>query len=157
MFVNTVVPEGSILDVGPGAGKYGKMLSNPKRFVDGVEIFEPYVEKFGLRKVYRKIFVKNICQFDCGEKEYDLAIFGDILEHLSIDDAKAVLAKFEKKMIPALVLVPYSYEQEAINGNDHEEHLQPDLTEEIFHKRYPGFTRIFGNTYQGVFFKGRNK
>lgn len=157
MFVDTVLPKGAILDIGPGAGKFGKLLSSPDRPVDGVEVFGPYVDRYRLREIYRRVVVEDVRNFRCGFREYDLVILGDILEHLTVEDAQAVLAYFEEQGISTIVLVPYNYEQGPSHGNDHEEHLQPDLTEEVFHARYPGFRKLFGNHYQGVFFKPAQK
>ncbi len=38
-----------------------------------------------------------------------------------------------------LLVVPYLCKQGAYRGVESERHLQPDLTPEIFNKRYPGF------------------
>ena len=45
-----------ILDVGCGSGTYAKMFLN-KHFT-GIEIWEPYVEKFGLRGFYKDLYIQ---------------------------------------------------------------------------------------------------
>ncbi len=68
-----------MLDVGPGAGTYGLLLG-PYFSMDGLEIHEPYVDKFKLNSVYNKIIIGNILAFDF--TGYDYIIMGDILEHI---------------------------------------------------------------------------
>lgn len=142
-----------ILDVGPGAGKWGVLLKDPSRVVDAVEIFFPYVSHFGLTLLYNHIFVGDILQFPLKKRQYDLAILGDVLEHLSVENAQKLLGTFRKNHIPVLITVPYLYPHPAAYGNPWEEHLQPDLTEEIFNERYPGFKLLYGNEQQGIYFR----
>ncbi len=44
-----------ILDVGPGIGTYGMNLSDLN--IDAIEIHEPYVEQYGIRKYYGNVFI----------------------------------------------------------------------------------------------------
>lgn len=152
-FVSTLPNVWRVLDIGPGRGKFGKILKKPYRTIDAIEIFEPYVDQFGLRDIYDKIEVGNICDYHFTDRQYDLAIMGDILEHLSIENAQKVLAEFERNRIPVLVLIPYNYVQGEAYGNIHETHLQPDLTEELFFSRYKGFEKLFSNEVYAVFYK----
>ena len=153
-FVHRILPDrGTILDVGPGAGKYGKMFQN-KYFIDGCEIFNPYIFQYGLENIYRKVYNEDICTFSFPRATYDLVILGDILEHIEVAPAQALVKRLNEDLKASLlILVPYGYHQGVSHGNIHEIHEQPDLTEKIFHERYPGFTKIFGNDKQGVFFK----
>jgi 2-polyprenyl-3-methyl-5-hydroxy-6-metoxy-1,4-benzoquinol methylase len=131
-----------ILDVGPGIGKYARLLRAGHPNLDAVEIFAPYVEMFGLRALYRSVFIGDVRTFDL--TPYSMVIIGDVLEHLSIGDARAVLARCRR----ALVQVPYLYPQGTIYDNPAETHLQPDLTEKVMAERYPELTPLF--VYQGV-------
>lgn len=145
---------GAILDVGPGAGKWGNIAK--KHFpmgIDAVEIFQPYIDNFGLDKIYRNVWNANIlnCQWEPGE--YELVILGDVLEHLAIEDAQGLLEYIAGTGAYALIMVPYVYSQGACYDNDYETHLQDDLTEQIMLERYPGSIKIFGNERQGVFLR----
>jgi hypothetical protein len=73
----------TILDVGPGSGIYSTLarMTRPDIFIDCVEIYEPYVERFGLHLKYRTIIVGSI--LDVEIEDYDLIILGDVLEHLT--------------------------------------------------------------------------
>lgn len=152
-FVTSKIPAGSrILDIGTGAGKYGKMFGG-QYHVDGIEVFTPSIEKFGLKAIYKNIFNEDARTFDYSREKYDLVIMGDVLEHLTVADATQLIAKVQATGAKLLILVPWEYEQDALYGNDAEIHHQPDLTKAVFEARYPGFTMVKGDRKQGIFFK----
>ena len=130
-------PESTILDVGAGDGKWRNLL--PEYSMDAVEIFSPNAH--AIRHMYGTVYETNIVNLDY--RPYDLIIFGDVIEHLSIDDAQKVLQTAEKKCTDMIVAVPFLYPQDEIYGNPWERHIQDDLTDAIFHKRYPGFEVLF--------------
>lgn len=129
-----------ILDVGAGCGTYRWYLGSGYN-MDAVEVWPEAID--GLKEMYRNVFQEDIRTFEY-KQNYDLIIFGDILEHLSVEDAKRVLNEAKKHSKHILIAVPYQYEQDALYGNEAEIHLQPDLTHKIFKERYPGFDLIFG-------------
>ena len=145
------IPLGSkILDVGAGSGTY-RWYFGCGYEMDGVEVFPESIEH--LRYWYNEVYEKDIRDF-VYQKQYDLIIFGDILEHLSIEDAQRVLKEAEKHGKYILVAVPYNFEQGELYGNIHEVHLQPDLTHEKFKQRYPGYKLLFGDyKYYGYYIK----
>jgi len=122
----------TVLDVGPGVGTYAKLL-NEYRNMDAVEIWEPYIEEYGLRAIYRNIYIANIVEFDF--EWYDLIIMGDVLEHLTVEDAQNVITKIVPRCKELLVGVPYECPQTG-RINKYERHMQPDLTPELFENRY---------------------
>lgn len=70
-------------------------------------------------------------------------IFGDVLEHMTVEEAQKVIAYAKEHCNQMLIAVPFLWEQGAIRGNPNEVHIQPDLTPELFNERYPGFKPIF--------------
>ena len=122
-----------ILDIGVGAGIYRDLL--PDYNIDGIEIYKKYINDFKLESRYNHIFNEDAVNFNYNKK-YCLAIMGDVLEHLKISDAKLILNKLVENEISIIVQVPYLYEQGEYDGNTHEIHIQPDLTHEVFIKRY---------------------
>ena len=124
-----------ILDVGAGMGKYSDML--PNYTLDGVEIFEPFVEQYNLHSKYRNIYICHIADFSFEQYQYDLVIFGAVLEHLSIHEAQTVLKSVHTGGAKSFVTVPYLYPQGELCNNIYETHLQPDLTPNTMAKRYP--------------------
>jgi len=142
-----------ILDVGPGSGTYANLL--PKVPMDAVEIYAPYVEKFELTKKYTNVFVCDIMDFDFSE--YHLLILGDVLEHLSVENAQKLLEKIENnrpKLVAkqlCVVAIPYRFIQGEYEGNSHETHIQDDLTPEIVKSRYPMLKFLWGDENYGYF------
>ena len=121
----------SILDVGACDGKWAKLL--PDYTMDAVEIWKPSCTV--IRPLYRNVFCKDISEFNYNF--YDLVIFGDVIEHMTVDKAKQVIMYAYERCRDMIVSVPFLYPQGEVDGNPWQAHLQPDLTAEIFAKRYP--------------------
>lgn len=128
------------LDVGAGDGKWANML-NDYLIMDAVEAFPPNVVNYQLTKKYRNTNITDIRTFKYNW--YDLVIFGDVIEHLSVEDAQKVINYAADRCRNILIAVPFEYKQGAIYGNPYEVHIQDDLTPELFNKRYPGFVPIY--------------
>lgn len=130
----------SCLDVGACDGEYWNLL-NDHLVMDAVEVFIPNIERNHLIEKYNIVHPVNIVGFEYDF--YDVIIFGDIIEHLTVKDAQAVLeyAKSHSNMV--IVAVPFLYKQGPIYGNPYEEHIQFDLTDEVFRERYSGFKLAF--------------
>jgi hypothetical protein len=142
--------DAEILDVGAGWGKYRNLLPDYPS-VDAVEVWSPYVDAEHLHERYRHVMVTDVtCLAPDILYEYDAVIFGDVLEHLSVANAKVVL----KLCRTALVVVPFEYEQDAEEGgNPYEAHLQPELTEALVIERYPELESMEIEWRDGVPFK----
>lgn len=129
----------SILDVGACDGKWRDLL-NEYPNMDAVEIYKPNITNYKLEDKYRKVFNANIIELEYGH--YDLIIFGDVIEHMTVADAKKVLKYAERHCEDYVIGVPFQYKQDAIYGNAFERHIQDDLTKEIFFERYPNTEMI---------------
>ena len=150
VYLKNLLPKNSIvLDVGPGAGVYYNLLGDYFQ-MEAVEIFAPNIQQEKLREKYTQVYHADIRDFDLPHI-YDLIIMGDVLEHLSIEDAQIVLEKLKANTEYLLVAVPYKLPQGELYGNKAEIHLQPDLTIESFDELYPGFARIYGNDAYGYY------
>ena len=139
------------LDVGACDGKWGLLL-NDYLIMDGVEIYKPNIEKHMLWNIYRKVF-------DCDIKEltynqYDLIIFGDVLEHMSVEDAQKVLEYAWPRCRDLIVAVPYQWVNRSHYGNPWEVHIQDDLTPENVLERYPKLKPLFIYERYGYYTKG---
>lgn len=137
-----------VLDVGAGAGRYGRALQN-HFYIDAVEIYEPYIEEFNLRDVYNHVYNINILAFDFSP--YDYIIMGDILEHIPKYEAINLVARINSAGKKCLIAVPYLYEQGEYAGNIYETHHQPDLTHEIFLERYPSMYLLYKDEGYGYY------
>jgi 16S rRNA A1518/A1519 N6-dimethyltransferase RsmA/KsgA/DIM1 with predicted DNA glycosylase/AP lyase activity len=125
----------TVLDVGCGQGDYYEMLKDHFNSIDAVEIWEPYITQFDLKNKYRNLYNIDIMKFDFDY--YDIIILGDIIEHLSREDAVTLLNKITHKCKELIVVVPYYLPQEIVNDNIYERHLQPDLDDQIMEDYYP--------------------
>lgn len=116
----------TVVDVGPGRGTYsilGRHLIWAARWV-GVEVYEPYVDRFLLGELYDDIVIADIRDWKPeGLTDYAI-IFGDILEHLPRADAVDVLTWHMDRASEIHVSVPIVHSpQDACYGNDAEAHL----------------------------------
>ena len=123
--------ESTVLDVGACDGLWRRLL--PEYTMDAVEAYAPNVARL---TGYRNTIQADI--MDYRFKWYDLIIFGDVLEHLTVEDAQALLKYSFPRCRDMIVAVPFLYPQGAIYGNPYEVHRQPDLTPAVFAERYPG-------------------
>ena len=121
----------TVLDVGPGFGTYSDLLKSNglNIIIDAVEIWQPYIEKYSLSTKYREVFNKDIRNHD--NFNYDVVIYGDILEHMSKDDAITVWENTSKSANNAVITIPIiHYPQGESEGNPYEAHIKDDWTHE---------------------------
>ncbi len=148
-----------ILDVGAGQGKY-RILLRTYPCVDACEVWEPTVEREGLRDLYRHVFTQDVVAlvndswWSSATASYDLVIMGDVLEHLTVDDARHVLERVTGVGADVVVVVPYSYPQDEEDGNVYQRHLQDQLTPELMSSTYPMLNLIALETRDFKPFKG---
>lgn len=127
-------PNAKILDVGAGDGKWKTLL--PEYKMDAVEAFEQNAVALESAGMYRKVYHGEVQSTRYGR--YDLIIFGDVLEHMTVEDAQKALAYAETHSKESIIGVPFRYIQGELYGNPYEIHIQDDLTAEKFADRYPG-------------------
>jgi hypothetical protein len=97
--------------------------------VNAVEVWQPYIDQFDLVSRYDKLFAMDVRDMD--NFAYDLVILGDILEHMSEEDAVSLWEKISKQAKHAMISIPIiHYHQDAINGNPYEVHVEEDWTME---------------------------
>jgi phospholipid N-methyltransferase len=122
----------TILDVGAGSGTYQYEIFKSgytRAKMDAIEVWEPYIEEYELEKKYSNVF--NVDVREWNNFDYDLVIFGDILEHMSKEDALKVWENTSLQARCAIISIPIiHYHQGAINNNPYEEHVKDDWTSE---------------------------
>lgn len=140
-YIKAHFPAGSTcLDVGACDGKWYDLLGD-YLVMDAVEIFKPNIVQHSLEDKYRRVFDVDIDSL--AYVSYDLIIFGDVIEHMTVDKAQRVLGYAWNRCRDMIIGVPWLYPQGDIYGNPYEIHLQDDLTEELFNQRYPGYEKLF--------------
>lgn len=127
----------TILDVGACDGKWKYLLQEYKR-MDAVEAYEPNYRNLQNLHIYRHVFHADARTFQY--PRYDLVIFGDIVEHMTPEEAKKMLDYAKPRCRDMIIAVPFHYIQGAEYGNPYEVHMQDDLTAELFEERYPGYS-----------------
>ena len=157
-FLENVPLNSRILDIGAGCGTYSDLLRGYGYKMHAVEIWEPYIKQYDLNNKYSCVYKENILKmpFDLLDT-YDFFILGDVLEHLSVEDAQWLMNFLKIKGKKYLVAVPYLMFQEEYEGNKYETHLQPDLTPENMLERYPDLELLYGNGYYGYYTNKKQK
>lgn len=140
-----------VLDVGAGCGTYADYLKGYFKNIDAVEVFEPNIINFDLKKKYKHVYNVDIREFEF--VFYDLIIMGDVLEHLTVEEAKKVLDYMLPRCKEIIVAVPYLMPQGIEEDNVYEIHKQDDLTPEIMEKRYPQLKCLYQNQWCGYYIK----
>ena len=147
------------LDVGTGDGKYQRLLLQvfPNRFsieggttvcqsgfhIEGIEIWKPYIERFNLEQRYDEIYNIDARKFDWTGKQYDVVFCGDVLEHMSKEDAVELVRNASLHSRHVLINIPiYHAEQGAEAGNPYETHVKPDWTHDEVMATWPMLKRI---------------
>ena len=125
----------NILDVGIGAGKYGMLLKrlNPNCNITGCEIDSQYLLDYKTNHVvYDKILNTSIIDIvDTMEIEYDLVIFGDILEHLKRSSVIDCLDYFQYRSKHILLSYPTKLRQGIWFGHISERHMSELKLQEL--------------------------
>jgi len=119
-----------VLDVGAGSGTYSMLY---RSYLPGhwtaYEVWAPYVDRFDLRAKYDWIVVGNIRFADPGS--FDIAFFGDVIEHMTKEDAVTVVQRLLLSSRYIIISIPiWYYPQEESEGNPYEAHVKPDWSDE---------------------------
>lgn len=132
-----------ILDIGVGRGTYGLLFKDETGYdITGIDAID-YRYKFPyLEEVYTNYYKMDMRETDKIKElgQFDVIILGDVLEHISVEEAQRVIECYKTQCKSLIVAVPYEYPQ-IVKSNPYENHIQDDLTHEIFNQRYPGFAR----------------
>jgi len=116
-----------IVDVGAGEGTHAILARHTRLDAKwiGVEIHEPYIERFMLRDKYDDVVRADIRTWrePIHSAPY-VILFGDVLEHMEREQAVALLEFHQRHAEEIYVSVPIVYSpQDACFGNEHEAHL----------------------------------
>jgi phospholipid N-methyltransferase len=121
----------SVLDIGPGAGKYGRIIRMlgergvAVETLSAIEIDQSYIDSFELTKVYDDIQLGDAADLpDTGpDAQWDLVILGDVLEHFRKSRGSDLLEYLYYRTKYVIVVVPIDYIQGAWEGHAAEAHI----------------------------------
>jgi organic radical activating enzyme len=127
------VPCEHVLDIGAGDGRWGKLLKGKVGRLTGVEIWEPYVERYGLAAVYDQVLNIDVRSMQNFNEHWDVIILGDVLEHMARKDAIALIAKLKHSSGRVYLTIPISRcdQNGEVYGNPYETHLDQWTDEEL--------------------------
>jgi phospholipid N-methyltransferase len=114
------------LDVGAGAGKYGRLIRSmfPHSCLTAVEVEPDYVARFDLHSVYNRVFQIDVRSLIEGDQDavYDVVIFGDVIEHLPKSAGVDLIHFFSYRCKKMIVVYPSKYIQYGSEGKASESH-----------------------------------
>jgi SAM-dependent methyltransferase len=114
------------LDLGAGAGKYGRMIGAAAPGCErvAVEISEDYVARYDLPSLYERVDLADVSRWwlDHPEEAFDLVIIGDCLEHLPKSAGLDLLNAMMYRCGWLVALVPEFIIQGAVDGAASEIH-----------------------------------
>jgi phospholipid N-methyltransferase len=121
----------SVLDIGPGAGKYGLIVKALREqgveieSLAAVEIDESYIEQFKLNDIYDMVQLGDAAMLpDVGpDAEWDLVILGDVLEHFRKSRGTDLIEYLYYRTKYIILVVPIDYIQGAWEGHHAEAHI----------------------------------
>ena len=122
----------TVLDIGAGSGTYRKLFPNLGTHWTAVEVWDAYVEKYSLGSLYDEVIVSDIRSLELN-KEFDVCFVGDILEHMTAEEAAGVLKNLRAHCKTIVVSIPLGhYPQDEYDGNPYEKHVVDNWTHEQF-------------------------
>ena len=131
-FIRKVIKEVNpmtVLDLGVGSGTYANLMRQATAhdcMWTGVEVWQPYIPRFGLDKLYDELVIADIRYWEL-PRTYDLCIAGDVLECMSKEEAIEVLKKLKNNCGVVIISLPVKHwPQEAQEGNPFEKHVKDD-------------------------------
>ena len=121
----------SVLDIGPGAGKYGLIVKALRELgveiesLAAVEIDESYIEQFKLNDIYDMVQLGDASMLpDVGpDAQWDLVILGDVLEHFRKSRGTDLIEYLYYRTKYIILVVPIDYIQGAWEGHHAEAHI----------------------------------
>jgi hypothetical protein len=116
-----------MLDLGAGLATYPKMLKGVLsgcKFT-GVEVWSPYIENFDLNYWYDQLIIADVRYLDWSKvPRFDVAFFGDILEHMTRAEAAAAVMAAANVGGCVITSIPLGHHpQDAEHGNLWERHV----------------------------------
>jgi len=131
------IPTPKFLDIGTGRGTYYRLLNQhfPNAQWTGVEGYKPYIEGFKLKDKYdimhhadaRELYGNNV---DVSQLHYDVVFCGDVLEHMTKEQAVALVEKLRLCCGVLIISIPIIRWPQHDDVNPFQEHVKDDWSHE---------------------------
>ena len=104
----------TVFDFGAGDGFYGKLIKHllPETHITGVEINQQYIDDWQLDTIYAQIICADIMLCMADIPPADLAIFGDVLEHIEYSEFMEVLTLASTKFKHIIINSPVGFQSQ---------------------------------------------
>lgn len=125
-------PHDSVVDIGAGNGKWGRLLKPHVMHLAGVEAWASAAESNGLAHVYDRLIVAD-ARAVTSWGIFDAAILGDVLEHLPRADALGLVDRLKTAGVRIFLTVPITPcpQDGTVYGNPFETHLDQWTDDEL--------------------------
>ena len=140
----------TVLDIGVGCGTYRHVLSEKRSLLShatwiGVEVWEDYIKQFDLENRYHTIIQKDVRQLDWDAVDIvDLTIVGDILEHMTKEEAEELISIILKKSKSCIISIPIvHFPQGEEFGNPYEIHVKDDWSHDEMESTFGMYIKKF--------------
>lgn len=134
--INAIKPIKNVLDIGVGRGTYSNLFKNqlPNSTWVGIEVWKEYIDKYELNEKYDVLINDDARHIKYDDLTTgDLAFAGDVLEHMTKQEAVELTDNILSKHSCLIVSIPIIfYPQGAAEGNPYEVHVKPDWSDEEF-------------------------
>lgn len=124
-----------ILDIGVGSGTYINLIKIKHNVCSdadwvGVEAWLDYIKEFKLESKYNCIINQDARKLNWKALgRFDVAIAGDVLEHMTKEEACTLVDQIVKNCNTLIVSIPIVHmPQDAVNGNPYEVHVKDNWT-----------------------------
>ena len=153
-------PINQILDIGPGLGTYVDLLRPylPAVHVTAIEAWAPYIKKFSLEAKYDRVIAADARYFNYASLgQIDCAIAGDVLQHMSFGEARALLNNLLDVSRVVALSVPLGHApQGEEEGNPFEVHVEADYTLDMV-RQFPNVVVAAQDGWIGIAFLCRDE
>jgi glycosyltransferase involved in cell wall biosynthesis len=152
-----------ILDIGVGCGtykdRYGSVFHGDIAEWTGVEVWQPYVEKYRLDKKYENLYIMDVREWvNTNTENFNIAFVGDVLEHMQKEDAEDLIDYLTLKCDVVIIAIPIvHYPQPAFEGNPYEEHVKDDWSHKEVMETFPCIVDWACEQEIGVYFISQEK
>lgn len=154
---NVQISYSKIIDVATGQGTYKNLFGDMPNLKNcqwhGIEIWPRWIKKFALKEKYDVLFEHDVRTFDYSNYgPYDIAFVGDVLEHMTKDEAISLVNILKENVNHIFISIPIVYmPQGADGGNPYEVHVKPDWSHEEVLETFTGINKSWSGKKIGVY------